>query len=112
MPGGRIDIEVFPDTRQFPGKLASGMKGIQGVASTVGKGIGVALAAGTAVAAVGFKQAIALGIEYQGRLNELQPVSGATALQMAQVGQKAKALGSDPTLPATSAAGAAASMLE
>lgn len=110
--GGRIEIEVVPDTRGFPGKLASGLRGLQGIAGTIGKGLGVAVAAGTAVAAVGLQKAIDLGIEYTGKLNELQAVSNATAVQMAQVGNTAKALGADLSLPATSAAGAAAAMLE
>jgi TP901 family phage tail tape measure protein len=110
--GGRIDILVEPDTRGFDTKLGQKLRGIGGVASTVGKGIGVAIAGGTAVAAVGLKNAIELGIEYTGKLNEMQSVSGATAAQMVQVGLKAKDLGADLSLPATSAAGAASAMLE
>lgn len=112
MPGGKIDILVEPDLKGFGSKLGKGLNGLGSVASTVGKGLGLALAGGTAIAAVGFKNVIQLGIEYTGKLNEMQAVSGATAIEMAQVGAKAKALGSDLSLPATSAAGAAAAMLE
>lgn len=112
MAGGRIDIEVAPDLKDFPGKLSSGLKSSSGLASTLGKGIGVAIAAGTTIAAVGLKSVIDLGIEYQGNLNELQAVTGATGIQMAKVGSIAKELGSDMSLPATSAADAAAAMKE
>lgn len=112
MPGGKIDVLVEPDLRGFPSKLASGLRSASSVASTVGKGLGLALAAGTGAAAVGLKNIIQLGNEYQGNLNELQAVSGATALQMEKVGQTAKALGADMTLPATSAADAANAMVE
>lgn len=112
MPGGKIDILVEPDTRAFPSQLASGLRSASGIASSVGRGLGLAVAAGTGLAAVGLKSVIALGNEYQGNLNELQAVSGATALQMAKVGQTAKALGADMTLPATSAADAANAMVE
>lgn len=112
MAGGRIDILVEPDTRGFDSKLGQKLRGISNVAGAVGKGIGVAIAGGAAVAGIGLKKAIELGIEYTGKLNEMQAVSNASALQMAKVGQTAKALGADLTLPATSAAGAAAAMLE
>lgn len=112
MAGGRIDILVEPDARGFGSKLGQQLRGIGSVAGTVGKGIGVAVAAGTAIAGVGLKQVIELGIQYTGKLNEMQAVTGATAAQMSQIGQTAKALGADLTLPATSAAGAADAMLE
>jgi TP901 family phage tail tape measure protein len=112
MPGGKIDILVEPDLKGFGSKLGKGLNSLGGIASAAGKGLGLAVAAGTAVAAVGLKSVIDLGIEYTGKLNEMQAVSNATALQMAQVGNTAKALGSDLSLPATSAAGAAAAMLE
>jgi TP901 family phage tail tape measure protein len=112
MPGGKIDILVEPDTRGFPSKLASGLRGASGIASSIGRGLGLAVAAGTTIAAGGLASVIKLGNEYQGNLNELQAVSGATALQMAKVGQTAKALGADMTLPATSAADAANAMVE
>lgn len=112
MPGGRVEVEVVPDLRDFPNKLGSGLKASTGLASTLGKGLGLAIAAGTAVAAVGLKQVIDLGIEYTGNLNELQAVTQATGIQMTQVGNLAKQLGADMSLPATSAADAAAAMKE
>lgn len=112
MPGGAVEVDIVPNLRDFPGKLGSGLKGITGVAATLGKGLGVAIASGAAVAAVGLKSAIDLGIEYQNNLNELGAVTGATGFQMAAVGKVAKELGSDLSLPGTSAADAAAAMKE
>ncbi|HEY3483327.1 MAG TPA: phage tail tape measure protein, partial [Streptomyces sp.] len=112
MPGGRIDIEIAPDLDQFGNKLTAGLRSHTGLASSLGKGLGLAVAAGTAVAAVGLKNVIKLGNEYQKNLNELQAVTSATGLQMAKVGALAKDLGADMSLPATSAADAAAAMKE
>lgn len=112
MPGGRIDIEVAPDLRAFPGRLESGLKSSLGLASNLGKGLGLAIAGGTAIAAVGLKKALEIGVEYTNQLNTLQAVTQATGVQMAAVGNLAKQLGADMTLPATSAADAAAAMTE
>lgn len=112
MAGGKIDILVEPDTRGFPEKLGGKLRSAAGPLGTVAKGLGLAVAAGTAVAAVGLKKAIDIGIEYQSSLNELQAVSHATGEQMALVGDTAKRLGADMDLPATSAADAAAAMTE
>jgi TP901 family phage tail tape measure protein len=110
--GGRIEIEVVPDLSNFDGQLRRGLQGTSSAASKAGTAIGVALAAGTAIAAVGFKQAIDLGIEFQNNLNNLQAVSHATDQQMSAVAATAQRLGADLSLPATSAAGAAEAMLE
>lgn len=112
MAGGKIDILVDPDFTGFGGKLQAGLAGATGAASSSGRAIGLAIAGGTAIAAIGFKQVIDLGRTYEQNLNTLQAVSGATADQMARVGQTATALGSDLSLPATSAADAAAAMTE
>lgn len=112
MAGGRIDIEVFPDVSQFPNRLQAGLKSSSGIAAAVGKGLGLAVAAGTTVAAIGLKKVIELGVEYQKSLNTLQSVTQATGTQMVQVGNLAKELGADLSLPATSAADAAAAMTE
>lgn len=112
MPGGKIDILVEPDLKAFPSKLGAGLRAASGVASAAGAAIGVAIAAGSVAAAAGLKQVIDLGIQYQDSLNTFQAVTGATGEQMAQVGATAKELGSDLTLPATSAVDAAAAMTE
>lgn len=112
MPGGKIDILINPDFNGFEGKLRSGLTSAGNLAGTLGKGIGLALAAGAAVAAVGLRSVLKVGIEYTSQLNTLQAVTQATGVQMAAVGDLAKELGADLTLPATSAADAAAAMTE
>lgn len=112
MAGGRIDILVAPDFNGFEGRLRSGLSGATSLAGVLSKGIGAAIVAGTAVAAVGLKSVLDIGIEYTNQLNTLQSVSQATGVQMTQVGNLAKQLGADMTLPATSAADAAAAMTE
>jgi TP901 family phage tail tape measure protein len=112
VPGGKIEIDVEPNLNGFDGKVASRLRGLQGPLGSTAKGIELAVAGGIGLAAIGFKQVIDIGIEYQSSLNDLQAVSHATGDQMARVGATAKALGSDMSLPATSAADAAAAMTE
>lgn len=112
IPGGKIDILVNPDFNGFEGNLRKGLGAAAGVAKTAAIGLGAAITAGTAIAAVGFKKVIDLGMQYQDNLNELQAVSGATAVQMSQISKVAVQLGNDMSLPATSAADAASAMLE
>lgn len=112
MPGGKIDVLVNPSFDGFEGKLRSGLSSASGLAGGLAKGLGLAITAGTAAAAVGLKKVIDLGVEYQDNLNQLQAVTGATGVQMAQIGKTATALGNDLSLPATSAADAAQAMLE
>ncbi|MER7009888.1 phage tail tape measure protein [Saccharopolyspora sp. NPDC000359] len=82
------------------------------MARSLGRGLSLGLVAGTAAAAAGLTQVIRLGNEYQSNLNELQAVTTATGADMQRVGRIANDLGSDLTLPATSAADAAAAMVE
>lgn len=110
--GGRIDIEVAPDLRSFNTKLGAGLRASTGLATGITKGLGVAIAAEVGIGVVGLKKAIDVGMQYQQSLNELQAVTQATALDMRRVGQVAKDLGADMTLPATSAADAANAMVE
>jgi TP901 family phage tail tape measure protein len=112
MPGGKIDILVDPDLQGFDGKLAAGLRTSSSALSKFGAGIGLAVTAGVGIAAVGLKNVIKLGTDYQNNLNQIQAVSGATGDQMAAVSAKAIALGNDLSLPATSAADAAQAMLE
>ncbi|HWU12113.1 MAG TPA: phage tail tape measure protein [Streptomyces sp.] len=112
MAGGLIEIEVVPNLRMFPGRLEGGLKSSVGIASNMGKAMGLALAGGATLGAVGLKQVIDIGNEYTANLNELQAVTRATGDEMARVGEVAKDLGADITLPGTSAADAAAAMKE
>src|SRR4051812_27002425 len=70
-------------------------------------GVFVPLGIAGAVAEIG-----KIGIAYENNLNIFKTVSGATAKQMGEVADKARALGADVKLPGVSAAGAAAAMTE
>ncbi|NCL74265.1 phage tail tape measure protein [Rhodococcus sp. YH1] len=107
MAGGRIDIEVAPDLRQFPAQLESGMRGAMGVATKIGSALGVALGVGAAAKAV-----LDIGNSFTNELNTLQAVSGATADQLQKVRDAAMGLGNDASLADTSATDAAAAMTE
>lgn len=107
MPGGRIDIEVAPDLRQFPAQLESGMRGAMGVATKVGGLLGVAVGATAATQAV-----LDIGNSFTNELNTLQAVSSATAEQMQKVRDAAQGLGNDSSLADASATDAAAAMTE
>lgn len=110
--GGKIDILVQPDAKGFGKAVEGELKSQTSLLGTIGKGVGVAMAAGTGLAAAGLTKVIALGNAYTANLNELQAVTGATGDQMAAVSKTAIALGNDMTLPGTSAADAAQAMLE
>lgn len=112
MAEGQIEILVVPDLSQFPADLRNGLQGTEAQAGISGAAIGAAIAAGTAVAGIGFKQVIDIGMQFQSTLNELQSVTSATDAQMSAIGATAQRLGADLTLPATSAADAAEVMLE
>ncbi|MFC9786427.1 phage tail tape measure protein [Rhodococcus sp. NPDC127528] len=110
MPGGRIDIEVSPDLKAFPGKLQSGLQGTVGMAGKLGAAMGLAFGAGGVALAA--KSIIKLGNDFTNELNTMQAVSSATAEQMAAVSARAKELGNDQSLANTSASDAAAAMTE
>jgi TP901 family phage tail tape measure protein len=112
VPGGKIDIIVAPDLREFPRELDRGLKSQIPLVGSLSRGLGLAVAAGTGLAVAGLAAVVKVGNEYSGNLNSLRAVTHATSLEMVEVGRTATALGSDLTLPATSAADAAAAMLE
>lgn len=60
----------------------------------------------------GLINGIRLTANYEQTMNVLQATSSASAAEMAELSEKAKALGSDMSLPGTSAADAATAMLE
>jgi len=107
VPGGRIDILVAPDMRNFVSSLRTGLSPAVGAAGAIGASMGLALGGAAA-----FKEVIDIGNEFTTSLNTLKAVAGATADQMAKVSEKAKQLGNDVTLPGTSANDAAAAMAE
>ncbi|WP_280448485.1 phage tail tape measure protein [Nocardia brasiliensis] len=109
MVGGRIDILVAPDLRRFVPEMRSGLAPALGVAGAIGSSIGLAVGGGAALA---FGKVIQIGNDFTTSLNTMKAVANATADQMTKVSERAKQLGSDVTLPGTSASDAAAAMTE
>ncbi|MCU1640917.1 MAG: putative phage tail [Nocardia sp.] len=109
MAGGRIDILLHPDTRDFANRMRSGLSPALGMAAGIGASLGLAIGGGAAAA---FGKVISIGNDFTTSLNTLKAVAGATADQMAAVSAKSKELGNDITLPGTSANDAAAAMTE
>lgn len=107
MAGGKIDILVEPDMRGFNGKLDAGLKGAVGLAAKAGVGLAAALGTGALV-----REVTQIGVEFQSQMNTMAAVSQATASQLDQVRQRARELGNDTSLTATSASDAAAAMTE
>ncbi|MFT4127288.1 MAG: phage tail tape measure protein [Gordonia sp. (in: high G+C Gram-positive bacteria)] len=110
MPGGRIEIDVALNNDDVIDKLDEMMAAAGETAAGVGETLLGAFAAGGITA--GLQQVVDLGSSFDAVLNQIAGVSGATAAQMEQVSDKARQLGNDITLPATSAPSAAAAMLE
>ncbi|MEV0247971.1 phage tail tape measure protein [Nocardia sp. NPDC050712] len=107
MPGGRIDILVAPDLRNFVSQMRSGLAPAVAAAGAVGASLGLAMGAGMA-----FEKIVKIGNEFTTSLNTMKAVASATADEMAKVSERAKQLGNDASLPGTSASDAAAAMTE
>ncbi|MBO9043461.1 phage tail tape measure protein [Curtobacterium flaccumfaciens] len=92
------------------GKVAVGAKNVAASALSTLKPL-AGMAAGFG-AIIGAGQVIKLGNEYTATMNELGAVTNTSGAELAKFGIKARELGSDLTLPATSGKDAAAVMLE
>lgn len=71
-----------------------------------------AMAAGAIGAGAAVSKVLTTGMDYTSTMNKMQGVSGSTAGQMGNVSKAARALGSDISLPGTSANDAATAMME
>ncbi|GGF39167.1 phage tail tape measure protein [Williamsia phyllosphaerae] len=89
--------------RSFASSFGSSLKGLGAAAGVTG---GIAAVAGA------MKSAISSGMDFTTSLNTMQAVAGASADQVARVGQMARQLGTDNSLAATSSVDAAQAMLE
>jgi TP901 family phage tail tape measure protein len=107
MAGGRIDILVAPDVRDFVPQLRRGLTPAIAAAGAIGASMGLALGGAAA-----FAKVIEIGNEFTTNLNTMKAVAQATATEMEAVSERAKQLGNDITLPGTSANDAAAAMTE
>ncbi|MEU9515924.1 phage tail tape measure protein [Micromonospora sp. NPDC048169] len=107
MAGGRIDILVSPDVRDFVPQMRRGLAPAIAAAGAIGASMGLALGG-----AMAFSKVIEIGNEFTTSLNTMKAVASATATEMQAVSERAKQLGNDITLPGTSANDAAAAMTE
>lgn len=107
MAGGKIDILVEPDTKGFVPKMESGLQGAIGAAGKLGAALGVAMGGAEA-----FRTVVQVGQEFESQLNTMRAVSQATGEQIEAITQRARELGNDTSLTATSASDAAAAMTE
>ena len=81
-----------------------------GAAGGMAKFVGAAVGLGSIASAV--ETVASAGMDFQSQMNTLSAVSGATGDQLAAVGDKARELGTDASLTATSASDAAGAMTE
>ena len=81
-----------------------------GAAGGIAKFVGAAVSLGSIATAA--KAVAAAGMDFQSQMNTLSAVSGATGAQLEAVGNKARELGTDASLTATSASDAAGAMTE
>jgi TP901 family phage tail tape measure protein len=95
----------FRDT----GRHGDGLAGVLGKVGMVARG---GLAGGLVLAGLAVRSTIKAGVDYQNQLNTMQAVTHATAEQMTEVAKRARDLGNDLSLPATSAGDAAQAMTE
>lgn len=89
----------------------AGMPGMFSSAAGAAAGLAGALV-GITSAADAFGKIVSIGMEFQSQMNTMSAVSGATGAQLEAVGAKARELGTDASLTATSASDAAAAMTE
>ena len=107
MAGGKIDILVEPDLKGFEGKMESGLQGGLGKARSFAAQLGLLFGAAELA-----KGVVGLGVEFESQMNTMSAVSQATGTQLDAVAAKARELGNDTSLTATSASDAAAAMTE
>lgn len=107
MAGGKIDILVEPDLKGFEGKMESGLQGGLGKARNFAAQLGLLFGAAELA-----KGVVGLGVQFESQMNTMSAVSQATGTQLDAVAAKARELGNDTSLTATSATDAAAAMTE
>lgn len=108
--GGRIDIDVVLNDKDVAARLDSTLTKATASAKKAAGALGLAF--GGAAVLGGLKSVIDAGVEFDTVLNQLRGVTGATGAEMAAVSEKARQLGNDIAIPATSASDAAQAMLE
>ncbi|QCG77029.1 tape measure protein [Gordonia phage Ewald] len=106
MAGGIIEIDVVLNDRDLTRRLDRAAQMARRAAG------GITAAFGAAGLVAGLKQVVTVGRDFDLVMNTIRGTSGATAQEMAAISDKARQLGNDIALPATSAVDAATAMLE
>ncbi|AON97384.1 tape measure protein [Gordonia phage Nyceirae] len=106
MAGGIIEIDVVLNDRDLTRRLDRAAQMARRAAT------GITAAFGAAGLVAGLKQVVTVGRDFDLVMNTIRGTSGATAQEMAAISDKARQLGNDIALPATSAVDAATAMLE
>ena len=108
-------VKLRPDTTTFRAEatagIASGLGGVGAIGLRGAAGLGAITAAAT-LTTVALKETIMQAGEFEREMDVIAVVSGATASELDAIGESAKALGADVTLPGISAGDAAVSMNE
>lgn len=115
-------VRLRPDTTTFRAEAAAGIGSSLSGANTAALGLGkgairasagiLGITTAATLGAVALKEIIGGAAAFEQELDVLAVVSGATAAEMERVGQAAKDLGADITLPGISAGDAAVAMNE
>ncbi|MCP2196282.1 phage tail tape measure protein, partial [Williamsia deligens] len=122
-------ISIVAETSGIPRQVRTALGATQRDADTAGRGVGRTFASsfgssikglgaaagvtgGVAGVAAAMKSAVTSGMDFTTSLNTLRSVASASSQQVAQVGAKARELGTDNQLAATSSVDAAQAMLE
>lgn len=90
----------------------SSLHRMSGAMSAAGNAAQVGLSVGMIAFGAAAISTIKIGVNYQNQLNMMQAVTHSTGVEMQQVAKKARDLGNDLSLPATSAGDAAQAMTE
>lgn len=120
MPDRSVKITVGANVAPLKAAMADGSRsvsGLTGSVTTLGERLKsraqfIGLTAGILSVGAAVKGVFTLGLNFTQQLNDLQAVTQATGDQMTQVSAKARQLGNDVQIPATSAADAAEAMTE
>jgi TP901 family phage tail tape measure protein len=111
----KIEVQIVGDSSKLEKafrQASSSASGFGAGMARAGKIAAVGLGAGLAVVGLGLKSALSAAGEFESTLNSFQAVASATSAEMKQVSKRARELGRDITLPATSAKDAAEAMTE
>jgi TP901 family phage tail tape measure protein len=115
MANRTISVTIIGDADKLKKAFGEASRSASGFGSSMmhaGKIAAAGLGAGLAVVGYGLKKSVDAAAAFESTLNTLEAVSGATADQMRDVSKRARDLGRDITLPATSAKDAAEAMTE